>query len=299
MQRVANALADYLRERYELPDPTSSLHAGIAETVLAEGDLTAMLMLPDPVAFYPDLQCVITPVLTSDGQGIAPARGAPVMLLGDSFTNIYSLESMGFGKGAGLAEHLSLALGVSIDWIARNAGGAAATREALAQHMAREQAMSQGGDRLAATKVVVWQFAMRELLSGNWKPVELPTDSGVLASESRDHSVGAESGEVMGDIVQMTYAPNPRSVPYKDAVIALHLANVEGDGFPDEMMVYGLGLKDRTLTPLSERATGERVKLSLVEWGLVQSKYEGLNRVELDDPEFRLIELPLYWADEQ
>jgi hypothetical protein len=101
------------------------------------------------------------------------------MLLVDLFANIYSLESMGFGASAEFAEHLSLALGWSIDRIARNAGGASATREALADDLARHGAIVSRGDvpptreRLADTKVVVWQFAMRELLSGDWRPVAM------------------------------------------------------------------------------------------------------------------------------
>ena len=35
--------------------------------------------------------------------------------LGDSFANIFSVASMGWGEGAGLAEHLSLALGLPVE----------------------------------------------------------------------------------------------------------------------------------------------------------------------------------------
>ncbi len=38
---------------------------------------------------------------------------------------------MGWGEGAGLAEHLVYHLGQPIDWIARNDAGANATREML------------------------------------------------------------------------------------------------------------------------------------------------------------------------
>ena len=58
-----------------------------------------------------------------------------ILLLGDSFTNIFSLVNMGWGEGAGLAEHLSLALGLPMDAITRNDAGSFATREMLAKEL--------------------------------------------------------------------------------------------------------------------------------------------------------------------
>lgn len=72
---------------------------------------------------------------------------------------------MGWGEGAGLAEHLAYHLGQPIDWIARNDAGAYATREMLSSQMA------QGRNRLAGKRVVVWQFAARELAVGDWRSV--------------------------------------------------------------------------------------------------------------------------------
>jgi hypothetical protein len=55
--------------------------------------------------------------------------------------------------------------GQPIDWIARNDAGAYATREMLSSQMA------QGRNRLAGKRVVVWQFAARELAVGDWRSV--------------------------------------------------------------------------------------------------------------------------------
>ena len=82
-----------------------------------------------------------------------------MLLLGDSFTNIYSMPSMGWGRGAGLAEHLSLRLGFDVDRIAVNGDGAHASRDALRRA---------GPRRLSGKRVVVFQFAARELLAGSW-----------------------------------------------------------------------------------------------------------------------------------
>jgi len=89
-----------------------------------------------------------------------------VLLLGDSFTNVYSDPSLGWGGGAGLAEQLGYHLQRPVDRIALNAGGAHAARQALAQE--------QGGTvRLAGKRVVIYQFAKRELSGGDWRLIDL------------------------------------------------------------------------------------------------------------------------------
>ena len=97
-----------------------------------------------------------------------PDASADVLLLGDSFTNIFTLEGMGWGSASGLAPHLALALGRPLDVIAQNDSGAYATRQALARELAA------GQDRLAGKRVVIWEFASRELSVGDWKPLTLP-----------------------------------------------------------------------------------------------------------------------------
>ena len=92
------------------------------------------------------------------------------MLLGDSFSNVYSMSELGWGEGAGLAEQLAASLGRPIDKIAVNAGGAFGARERLVSELA------EGRDRLAGKKIVIWQFAQRELAVGNWKTLPLPDE---------------------------------------------------------------------------------------------------------------------------
>ena len=98
----------------------------------------------------------------------APAADADVLLLGDSFTNVFSEDFMGWGEAAGLAPQLSLALGRPLDVIAQNDSGAFATRKLLAA------ALAAGEDRLAGKRVVIWELAARELSVGDWKHVDYP-----------------------------------------------------------------------------------------------------------------------------
>ncbi len=131
------------------------------------GDIAVMLRLPDDQGLFPPQRVTVRPVLAADGRSWKPERGAELLLLGDSFTNIYSDPGLGWGAGAGLAEQLSYHLGRPLDRIAMNAGGAAAAREALAR------ALASGEDRLAGKRVVVYQFAVRELSGGDWRLVDL------------------------------------------------------------------------------------------------------------------------------
>ena len=67
---------------------------------------------------------------------------------------------MGWGTSAGLVEQLSFALGRPVDRMVQNDAGSYATREMLAR--AEPQ-------RLAPKRVVVYQFAARELAFGDWR----------------------------------------------------------------------------------------------------------------------------------
>ena len=62
-----------------------------------------------------------------------PDARAEVLILGDSFFNIFSLEGMGWGTSAGFVEQLSHALQQPLDAIIRNDAGAFAARELLGQ----------------------------------------------------------------------------------------------------------------------------------------------------------------------
>jgi hypothetical protein len=175
MESIAAALSDELRAL--LPArPTTAAFRRDATMVTSLGDLGKLLNVPAN-AYWPARETLeIHPVRpTDDGppQVIDPA--SDVLLLGDSFANIYSLESMGWGESAGLAEHLALALNRPVDAIRRNDAGAYATRELLARDV-------RDGCRLEGKKVVIWEFAERELAQGDWKVFDLPPATGIGAT---------------------------------------------------------------------------------------------------------------------
>ena len=125
------------------------------------GDVARMLDLPPGHPLFPPESVWLRRVLQPDGSPWRSSRDADVLLLGDSFSNIYSLESMGWGTSAGFAEQLSYTLRRPIDRLVQNDEGAFATREML----------QRDPGRLNGKRVVVYQFAARELAFGDWKVI--------------------------------------------------------------------------------------------------------------------------------
>src|SRR5262249_9498556 len=128
----------------------------------ARAEIPRMLKLSKGDKFYPPEKVTIRQVVTGNGLW-RPSKEADVLLLGDSFSNIFSFEAMGWGESAGFVEHLSFALRRPVDCILQNSDASFATREILSNELAR------GSDRLAGKKLVIWEFATRELSFGNWK----------------------------------------------------------------------------------------------------------------------------------
>jgi alginate O-acetyltransferase complex protein AlgJ len=143
------------------------LHAA-PQTATRLGDLVDMLKLLDDQRQFTRRTVTVHQVQDAQGNPWESDPAADVLLLGDSFTNIFTLEGMGWGAAAGLGPQLSRALGRPLDVIAQNDSGAFATRQALARELAA------GNDRLAGKRVVIWEFASRELSNGDWKRLEWP-----------------------------------------------------------------------------------------------------------------------------
>jgi len=169
MDLVARELAAQLRRSVYLDGAPKVAYRVVEGEVTNRGDLYDMLDLPKYWAG-------VTPTRVSLGKVIDPRTWklfaldpqSPLLLLGDSFTNIYSDPSLKWGESAGLAEHLAYHLQTGVDVIALNDGGVNGCR----QQLARRPAM------LAGKRLVIWQFATRDftLKAGEWKkiPVRLP-----------------------------------------------------------------------------------------------------------------------------
>jgi len=285
MELVAEALKAFIDERVKLPPAPPAGYKRDAAEIANLGDIAVMLNLPKGQTIYRPQKVRIHQVLTKRHELWSPSRSADVLVLGDSFANVYSLETMGWGDSAGLIEQLSFVMQRPLDRIARNDDGAFATRLTLSRRLAR------GHDRLAGKRLVIWQFAARELAFGDWRllPMTLGKagDRRVIVPESGGEMV------VSGTIAAISAAPKPARVPYRDHILAVHVTDLEGEKgpIPDaEAVVYMWSMREKVLTPAARYRPGRRIKLRLRPWGDLGETFRKINRSELDDEELTLEE---------
>jgi len=189
MEETAGALARFLASRGLLgPSVAPRSFPTVSKTVSRVGDIVDMLRLPEWQSLYLPQTVTVHEVHTADGALFAPTPGptSEVLVLGDSFFNIYTLGQMGWGEAAGFGPQLARALGRDIDVIAQNDAGAHATRQLLWNALAEDtqpgddpggadaNAHVKAKDRLQGKKLVIWELASRELAVGNWKPLIWP-----------------------------------------------------------------------------------------------------------------------------
>ncbi len=133
-------------------------------SVRRHGDLLEMMQVPQiERAIEPEsLTCL--QVVQSDSQ--SPYRDAPeseVLILGDSFLRIYEQDEPG---AAGFIAHLARQLGQPLTSIVNDGGAATLVRQRLAQRPTY----------LTNKKLVIWEFAEREIRFGSEGWQILPLD---------------------------------------------------------------------------------------------------------------------------
>jgi len=289
MELAAKALADLARQTATLPRATDRFTAA-AKEVTNLGDVALMLRFPAEWRVFAPETATIRQV--RDGkEPWRPDAKAEILFLGDSFANIFSLAPMGWGESAGLVEHLSLALGLPVDAITRNDAGSFATREMLAKELQR------GNDRLAGKKLVIWEFASRELAFGDWKMFSL-----ALGEKQEVSMYAPPKGKtiaVQGVVRATSRAPKPGTVPYKDHIIMVHLAELESADDPaaagKEAVVFVWSMRGNVATPAARWRPGDTVKLRLRPWADLAGQYEAINRSELEAEELLFAEPA--WAE--
>ena len=253
------------------------------QKIFARGDTSSMLQLAETSPWNRSEEVTISRVLKQDGSQWRPDSSSPVLLLGDSFSNIYSQNSLGWGEGAGFAEHLSAKLGFPVDAITRNDDGASATRRILAEQIAR------GNDRLAHKKVVLWQFAMRELATGRWELTPLAARKETSEGSFLVLKPGEER-RIQGKVRAIGPIPRPADTPYKDYLTAFQIGEISNET-ATEAIVYLPTMQDHQLTPAAKLQAGDEVALILTSWVDAEQQYGGINRGELED-ENLLLEQP-------
>ena len=190
MQDVAVRLAGYIRTNVPLavlPRPhrlrlEQRRQSGV-------GNLVDLLGLSARRAAYAPQTVTLQEVVDEDtGQPWTANAESDVLVLGDSFTNIFSRPANGWGQAAGLAEHLSYELQRPIDVIARDGAGVWGTRAELMR--------PDNLTRLACKKLVIYEFSQRYLFGENWRMIPLPPAEAIDAARAAAASKPAAADAV-------------------------------------------------------------------------------------------------------
>ncbi len=280
VELAAAHLRDFIIRHADLPSVPAPGYTSEYRKVTNLGDVAGMLGLPKQQARYPVEEVGLRQIRAADRSFWQPDHSADVLLLGDSFSNIYSLADMGWGESAGLAEQLSFVLQRPIDRMVRNADGAFATRELLARELAS------GSDRLEGKRLVIFQFAERELAVGDWKLVDLSFGE-VVPGRFFVPDAGDEV-LVSGTIREIAPIPRPGSVPYADHITAVHLVDLASEQVEvsgSEALVYLWGMRDNVLQEAARFRAGDTISARLRPWADVADQYDSISRTELGNVE--------------
>ena len=159
---AADAIAAALRE-----DPaTAQLVVGASPaaapgTLKIKGDLTAA----EALRRTPEETLTLTWPLGTPGKGAPADPAAPVLLLGDSHTMVFTDgAAMGMHcEGAGLREHLQARFGAPLAQVSNQNSGGDGARRILRQRELAKPDFWQG------RKLVIWVFSEREFTAGKWR----------------------------------------------------------------------------------------------------------------------------------
>lgn len=103
---------------------------------------------------------------------------------------------------------------------------------------------------------------------------------------------------VTGKVKAVAKAPRPGSVPYKDAVIAVHMTSVkavQGKLAAKQILVYTWGMKNNKATAAASYRPGQTLTLRLTPWDKVERKYGSYNRAEINSS--AVDDLDAYWGE--
>jgi len=222
--------------------------------VRGAGDIADMLRLPAGTALFDEMELTVHRVTdAASGMAFEPDESAEVLLLGDSFTRVFSDGALGFGESAGFGEHLARELGARLDVIAISGGSARAVREAVARR----------ANGLSGKRLVVWQISMRDLVGEpeQWARVALP-----VTSDSPGPDPGGPRSElsVRAEIVAVSRVPADFEYAFCLVVHRYEVLEVlSGELAPGPLWVAHVALDDFEATPDGSLNVGDKLRMTL------------------------------------
>ncbi len=271
MGKVVHDFAEFIKQNTILPDTPEVIYHRAPLTVTNLGDIAKMLNLPESQTMFKDKTATVEQVVNDESLW-RPDKNADVLLLGDSFTNIYSQQEMGWGESAGLGEQLSYELKRPLDLMVRNDAGAHATREMLSTELQR------GNDRLAGKKLVIWEFVSRELSVGDWRTDSISMTPGKKKEADFVSIPAGENWLLSGIVEDIAAVPRPGTVAYSDHVTYIHLSqlrSLDGKHYPGkDALIAMYGMRNQVWTKAARYRIGERIQLRLRNYDEIDSAFK-------------------------
>ena len=223
-------------------------------------------------------------VIAKPIKGNTRDRNSEIILLGDSFTNIYSSnEGLGWGNNAGLPEHIASNVGTPIDVISINGGGATEVRKKLAQRRGSSEDMKN-------KKVVIWAITCRDLFLSqeqcidrniSWENVSF--DKRPLEKKPTNNKI-----TIRAKLIEKPKIPDPNQTTYKDLLYGADYEIIEtiSGQRPEEgkkIAVVNWAFKNRVLLPSANYEIGSVRNLQLMPFEemkdlqTLEQMYEGDN----------------------
>lgn len=297
MATVADAITAKVTELTELRPASRRLFSRYKDAVSQIGDIGAnTLDLRDSGIYAP--QTVTVQRVETDTAEDVPLDDpdASVVLLGDSFSNIFSSDAAQlWGDSAGLPETLAHNFQQPVIALRENDNGAHASRRKLYDRIIHDAI--NGTDFLAGKKAVIYQFAARELAVGDWKRFDW---SAVPEVQNVTNAAPVAATTITGTIDRLSRPPKPGSTPYKNCLVQVLLTDVEGLGDAELCIVYLHGMIDNKWTSAASLKAGSKVTLPVEDWTAAkrERKLDGLRIEPLDlSTELRLKRPPVLWAE--
>ena len=285
-----DAVAALVASQLDLPAPAALRGWRESERQVSRlGDLVGTLKLPEGHGLFTPAEVAIRPVVDDAGRPFAPNADADVLLLGDSFTNIYGDRpgqqerdgALGWGESAGFAARLAFHLQRDLDVIAINGQGATGVRRELAKR------------KLGAVTVVVWQFSARDLAVTSWDIIPVGRRPAAAAQPA---GLAAAPVELTVQLAITSTVMPPGSVPYTEALTTVKgkvVAVVGGAYTQSEVLLVASCMEANKLTDFARLRPGDTIRVRLLPWDAVAAKQGTKNTYD----ETEEIDLPRWWVE--
>ena len=223
-------------------------------------------------------------VIAKPIKGNTRDRNSEIILLGDSFTNIYSIDQgLGWGNNAGLPEHIASNIGTPIDVISINGGGATEVRKKLAQRRGSSEDMKN-------KKVVIWAVTSRDLFLSQEQCNARNITWGNVSFDKRPLEKKPTNNKITirAKLIEKPKIPDPNQTTYKDLLYGADyeiLETISGK-VPEEgkkIAVVNWAFKNRVLLPSANYEVGSVRNLQLMPFEemrdlqTLEQMYEGDN----------------------